>query len=98
MHPTRVVVKRFTGTPNCAVSASAKTYVAQRDLPNGRTRRVTIAPTNVIRLDKARRRAQATLAELYRGVDPRAPARGNTSLRHVLSEYLASRPLRESTK
>src|SRR3954462_6936133 len=49
-------------------------------------------------LDEARRRAQATLAELYRGVDPRVSARGCATLCRVLNDYLASRPLRETTK
>src|SRR5215208_5790917 len=82
----------------CSGKTNAKTYVVQRDLHDGRTRRVTIAATNVVALDEARRRAQASLAELYRGVDPRVSARGNTTLRHVLNDYLASRPLRETTK
>jgi integrase len=82
----------------CSGKTNAKTYVVQRDLPDGRTRRVTIAAANVISLDEARRRAQATLAELYRGVDPRISARGSTTLRKVLEDYLASRPLRETTK
>src|SRR4051794_37294667 len=82
----------------CSGKTNARTYVVQRDLPNGRTRRVTLAATNVIALDVARRRAQATLAELYRGVDPRAAAPRNVTLRRVLDEYLANRPLRDSTK
>src|SRR4051812_32658337 len=82
----------------CSGKTNAKTYVVQRDLPDGRTRRVTVAAANVIALDEARRRAQATLAELYRGVDPRVSARGSATLRHVLNDYLASRPLRETTK
>ncbi len=74
----------------CSGKTNARTYVAQRDLPSGRTRRVTIAATNVLSLDAARRHAQSALAELYRGIDPRAPARGSTTLRHVLNEYLAN--------
>jgi hypothetical protein len=82
----------------CSGKTNAKTFVVQRDLPNGRTRRVTIAATNVIALDTARRQAQATLAELYRGVDPRAAAPRNATLGRILDEYLASRSLRETTK
>lgn len=82
----------------CSGKTNARTYVVQRDLPNGRTRRVTIAATNVIALDAARRRAEATLADLFRGVDPRTPSPGAVTLRRVLNDYLANRPLRESTR
>ncbi len=81
----------------CSGKTNAKTYVVQRDLPNGRTRRVTVAPTNVIPLDEARRRAEATLADLYRGLDPKAPPKTILTLRAVLEEYLVSRPLRQTT-
>src|SRR3954468_17505183 len=82
----------------CSGKTNAKTYVVQRDLPDGRTRRVTLAAANVVALDEARRRAQVALAELYRGVDPKVAARGNATLRQVLNDYLASRPLREKTQ
>src|SRR3954469_23718336 len=72
----------------CSGKTNAKTYVVQRDLPDGRTRRVTLAAANVIALDEARRRAQAALAELYRGVDPKIAARGSATLRQVLSSTL----------
>ena len=75
----------------CSGTTKAKTYVVQRDMPGGRTRRMTIAPTNVIALDEARRRAESTLADLYRGVDPKLAARGTATLRATLDAYLEAR-------
>jgi integrase len=75
----------------CSGTTKAKTYVVQRDLSGGRTRRMTIAPTNVIALDDARRRAESTLADLYRGVDPKLAARGSATLRATLDAYLDAR-------
>src|SRR5262245_29739501 len=60
--------------------SSSKTYVVQRDV-GGRTRRITIAPTNVIGVAEARRRAELILADLYRGIDPKADRRGVDTLR-----------------
>src|SRR5829696_5843930 len=76
----------------CSGKTNTKSYVVQRDLPNGRSRRVTVAPTNVLSLDEARRRAEAALADLYRGLDPKAPMKGAETLRQILEEYLAKRP------
>jgi integrase len=75
----------------CSGTTNSRTYVVQRDLPDGRTRRLTIAPVNVLDLDEARRRAEAALADLYRGADPKAARRGGTTLRSALDEYLAAR-------
>jgi integrase len=70
-----------------------KTYVVQRDLPGGRTRRVTLGPTNVLSLDAARERARGVLAEFYQGKDPKQAARGGSAtLRQTLDAYLAKSP------
>ena len=61
----------------CSGTTNAKTYIVQRDLPGGRTRRVAIAPVNVIDLDAARERAQLMLADFYRGIDPKAGRRAD---------------------
>jgi hypothetical protein len=61
--------------------------VVQRDLPGGNSRRITIAPTNVLTLEAARARAEAVLADFYRGIDPKA-GRGNTTLQQTLDDYL----------
>jgi integrase len=79
----------------CSGKTGAKTYVVQRDLPNGGSRRITVAPTNVLDLDKARHRAELVLAEMYQGVDPKAArlaaAAAATTLRQTLDAYLKAR-------
>ena len=49
----------------CSGTTQSKVYVVQRDI-NRRTRRVTIAPTNVISIMEARKRAEGVLADLYK--------------------------------
>ena len=74
----------------CSGVSKTKTYVVQRDVA-GRTRRVTIAQTNVLSLSEARRRAEAVLADFYLGRDPKAGRRGSVDLRGTLADYLAAR-------
>jgi integrase len=77
---------------------STKTFVVQRDLPGGRTRRVTIGPANVLTVEAARDLAKATLADFYQGIDPKAGRRGSATLRGTLDAYLAARKtLREKS-
>ncbi len=82
-------------------TTNAKTYVVQRKLPNGKTRRLTVGPTNVFKLDEARVEAEGKLADLYKGIDPKAARRAgaNATLRKTLDDYLEARPdLREKTR
>jgi integrase len=72
-------------------TTDAKTYIVQRDLPGGRTRRVTVAPVNVIDLDAARERAQLVLADFYQGIDPKAGRRADLTLRSALAAYVEAR-------
>ena len=74
----------------CSGVSKTKTYVVQRDVA-GRTRRVTIAQTNVLSLGEARRRAEAVLADFYLGRDPKAGRRGSVTLRGALADYLVAR-------
>ena len=81
---------------------NAKTYVVQREV-SGRSRRVTVAPVNVLSLEKARERATGVLAGMYGGIDPRAQRQAETAasmtLRQALDGYLAARKgLRERTR
>ncbi len=75
----------------CSGTTTTKSFVVQRDLPGGQTRRVTIAPVNVIDLDKARKAAKGVLADFYKGIDPKAGRRGEYTLRSALAAYLEVR-------
>ena len=57
----------------CSGTTATKTYIVQRDLSGGRTRRVTIAKTNVLDLEQATERAKGVLADFYKG-STRRPA------------------------
>src|SRR5665811_725169 len=67
-----------------------KTFVAQRDLPNGTTRRLTVAAVAELSLEKARKRAADMLDDLRRGIDPKRKI-DNPTLRSTLDDYLAAR-------
>lgn len=69
--------------------SNARTFIAQRDLPNGLTRRVTVGAVNEISLEVARERAADLLDALRRGVDPKAPT--GSTLRSTLEAYFAAR-------
>jgi integrase len=79
-------------------TTASKTFVVQRDLPGGRTRRVTLGPTNVLTLEAARARAEAVLGEFYAGRDPKAAAKCGKTLGVILNDYLARPGLRDSTR
>jgi integrase len=68
---------------------NAKTFV-QRDV-NGRSRRVTIGPVNVLSVEDARKQAEIVLADFYKGIDPKAGRRGVPTLRQTLDAYLTAR-------
>jgi integrase len=74
----------------CSGVSNARTYIAQRDLPNGRARRVTIGAVNEIPLAVARDRAADVLDDLRRGNDPKAK-KAVATLRSTLENYLAAR-------
>src|SRR5262245_27696842 len=76
----------------CSGVSASKSYVVQRDLPGKRTRRVSIGAVNVLKIEDARERAKAVLADLYSGKDPTAGrARGVLTLRGALDAYLTAR-------
>jgi integrase len=80
-------------------TTSAKTFIAQRRLPDGRQRRVTIEATNALPLDKARSEAETLLHDLRLGNDPKAARRGAATLQKTLDDFLASRKtLREKSR
>jgi integrase len=71
-----------------------KSYVVQRDV-NGKTRRITVGPTNVLSLDEARRKAIGLLAQLASGIDPKEEKRraqaNAITLGEALESYLITR-------
>jgi integrase len=74
----------------CSGVTNAKTYVVQRDLPNGRTRRVTVGSVAEITLGLAREQAADFLHDMRRGLDPKS--RGTKlTLREALDAYLEAR-------
>jgi integrase len=83
----------------CSGVTNAKSYIAQRDLPNGRSRRITIAPVRVRTLAQAREEAKDIVYNLARGIDPKAARRGAITLKEALDAYLAkNRDLRERSR
>jgi integrase len=74
----------------CSGTTKAKTYVVQRDLPNGKTRRLTVAAVNEVTLDKARDLAGNMLLDLRHGVDPKNKD-GAATLQATLDKYLVTR-------
>lgn len=69
----------------CSGATNSKTYVVQRTLPDGRTRRVTVAAANEMDLAKAREEAAEMLVELRKGRDPKLRS---ATLQSTLDAYL----------
>ena len=69
-------------------ATGARSFVVQRTLPGGRTRRITVGPCNVLSLADARSKAETVLAEFYAGRDPKGPRGAASSLREALQNYL----------
>lgn len=74
----------------CSGVSNSKTYIAQRVLPGGRTRRITVGAVAEITLDEARERAADTLDCLRRGVDPKRRVHIPT-VKETMEDYFASR-------
>ena len=71
---------------------ATRTYIAQRDLPGGKTRRVSIASVQETSLAEARERAAKVLLDMRTGIDPKQQRRERESLRSSLEAYFAARP------
>ena len=91
----RQVIYWDEDTRGFGVLASGKTntrsYIAQRTLPNGRDRRVTVAAVGELPLAEARQCATDLLVDMRRGLDPKAARRGAATLRQILDSYLEAR-------
>jgi integrase len=77
-------------------TTTAKTYVVQRRLPDGKTRRVTIGAVAEFKtVEDARLRAAEQLLDLRQGRDPKAERRKTAArdrtLRQWLDQYLTTR-------
>ena len=73
--------------------SDTKTFICQHRLKDGRTRRVSVGPTNVLSIEEARERAKTVIALVYAGGDPkrRAQAPATGTLRATLDVYLGTR-------
>lgn len=90
--------------PGFGVAVSTKTgskiYKAQRDLPNGRTRRVTIGAVGEISLEDAREKATDIIHGMRHGIDPKAARLGHgaNTLKAYVELYVEHHPLSEGSK
>jgi integrase len=74
----------------CSGKTTTRTFVAQRDLPSGKTRRVTVAAVNEVALTEARDAARGLLVDMRRGIDPKNRSGAGRTLRETLDAYLKS--------
>jgi Arm DNA-binding domain len=80
----------------CSGKTNTRTYICQRDLPGGRTRRVTIAACNEMSLAEAKEAARGPLVDMRRGIDPKR--KGTGTLEQTLTAYLqANKELKPQT-
>jgi hypothetical protein len=70
----------------CSARTNRKVYVAQRGLPDGRSRRVTIAACNEMEFIAAKDEACALLVDLRKGIDPKRKTA--VTLAGTLAAYL----------
>lgn len=75
----------------CSGTTAAKSYVVQHALQDGRRRRVTLGPVNIMRLEEAVTLAKKTLAVFYSGRDPKTLSRDNPTLRSARADFLEAR-------
>jgi integrase len=73
----------------CSGKTNSRAYVCQRDLPGGKTRRVTIAAVNELALAAARDTARGLLVDMRKGLDPKQRAAASATPRQTLAAYLA---------
>lgn len=74
----------------CSGVSKSKTYVVQRALKDGRSRRLTIGAINTVKLEDARDQAAEMINDLRKGIDPKHKM-DNPTLRESLDGYLAAR-------
>jgi len=64
--------------------STSRTFVVQRDMPGGKTRRVTIGAVAELSLEAARQQAGDIAQDLRKGVNPKTKS-STTTLRETLS-------------
>jgi integrase len=75
----------------CSGVSNAKTFFAQRSMPGGKVKRITVGSVSELSLIEANKLAAGILMDLRKGVDFEAKAKSNMTMRTVLEEYLAAR-------
>ena len=73
-------------------STNQMSFIAQRTLPNGRDRRVTIAAVGELTLEAARDEARNAIHGMRQGIDPKHARKGIATLEEALEAYLLARP------
>ena len=73
-------------------STNQMSFIAQRTLPNGRDRRVTIAAVGELTLEAARVEARNAIHGMRQGIDPKHVRKGIATLEEALEAYLLARP------
>ena len=76
---------------------TVKSFIAQRDLQGGRTRRVTIAHVNELPLAEAKERARKLLVDMRAGKNPKQKSASGT-LQETADLYLQSARLSPRTR
>jgi integrase len=66
--------------------SNTRSYIAQRDLPGGKTRRVTIASVAEMSLADAKNEARELLVDMRKGIDPKRKTAG--TLQETFDAYL----------
>ena len=75
----------------CSGVSNKKSYIVQRDLPNHKTRRITLGSVAELSQDAARQKARETLQVMRGGTDPKELVRSEVTLRSALDNYLKAR-------
>jgi integrase len=75
----------------CSGVTNAKSYIVQRELPGGKSRRVTVAAVAEMQLREARTAAAELLVAMRRGEDPKTRKPAGLTLRGAFDSYLANR-------
>jgi integrase len=75
----------------CSGVSNKKSYVVQRDLPNGKTRRITLGSVAELSQDAARDKARETLQVMRGGTDPKDLLKNEITLSKALDAYLKAR-------